>query len=471
MTTWIEQFIDNNEKQWKEMSDFIWDHPEVKYEEHTSASYLVERLEEEGFRVQKNIAEIETAFVAEVGSGSPVIAFLGEYDALPQLSQEANVATQQPIEHGGNGHGCGHNLLGVGALAAATALKRYVEEHNIQGTVRFYGCPAEEGGSGKTYMARAGVFDDVDLALTWHPGPVNVAWTASTLANVQASFKFKGKSAHAAASPHLGRSALDAVELMNVGANYLREHVSPQARFHYAVTNTGGASPNVVQAEAEVLYLIRAPHIAEAQHIYERIQKIAEGAALMTETAVEVTFDKACSNFIPLSSINKVIYETMQEVGAPTFTEEEMKLAEQFYETLTMEEKMSKNFGMKQFDFAFRKPLSDVLIPYFELKQPLPGSTDVGDVSWVAPTGQCIMTTCATGTPFHSWQLVAQGKTSYAHKGMMQVAKVLANVGLKAIQNEELLDEMKREHQEAIGERGYICPIPAHIHPNGQQEE
>lgn len=463
---WINDFIEQTKDKWTKTSDYIWDHPELRYEEYESAKYLSHILEREGFTVTRCIANIETAFVAEYGSGGPVIAFLGEYDALSNLSQKSGITKQEPIVDQGNGHGCGHNLLGTGALAAAVTLKTYLEKNNIKGIVRFYGCPAEEGGSGKTFMAREGVFDDVDVALTWHPGSLNAIWSFSTLANVQAYFKFTGRSAHAANAPHLGRSALDAVELMNSGVNYLREHIIPEARIHYAVTDTGGISPNVVQANAEVLYLIRAPQVDETMSIYERVKKIAEGAALMTETEVEVVFDKAASNFIPNTTLNKTMEKAMQQLGAPKFTAEEFAFAEKIQQTLSEEELAAKNLGMKMLDFAVAKPLSDVNIPFFETSQIMSGSTDVGDVSWVTPTAQCIGATAATGTAFHTWQMTAQGKTSYAHKGMLHVAKVLSLTAIYLLEDKTLIEKAKVEHTEKVGPGGYQCPIPDFIKPN-----
>lgn len=463
---WVESFIEESKKTWTTVSDHLWDHPEIRYEEYESSRYLMEGLKSEGFTVHRNVANIETAFYAEYGSGKPIIAFLGEYDALPNLSQVSGSVSKEPLVESGHGHGCGHNLLGTGALAAAVTLKKYLEEHKLEVTVRFYGCPAEEGGSGKTFMARAGAFDDVDMALTWHPAPITGVWSFSTLANVQAYFKFKGKSSHAAASPHLGRSALDAVELMNVGINYLREHIVSEARIHYAVTNTGGHSPNVVQDNAEVLQLIRAPQVGQANDILKRVKKIAEGAALMTETEVEMVFDKACSNFIPNDTLNKVMAEAMQELGAPQFTEKEFDFAKQIQSTLTKNELDSASQGIKGFEFALKKPLSDVTIPYFKTDKVIPGSTDVGDVSWVTPIAQSVVATCAVGTPFHSWQLVTQGKTSYAHKGMLHVAKVLALTAIKALENEDIIKSAKEEHRNVVGENGYQCPIPPHVQPN-----
>lgn len=460
----LEKFVERKRDTFIAISNYVWDHPEIRYEEAQSSLHLMEALSQEGFTLTKNIANIPTAFMAQWGEGKPVIAFLGEYDALPNLSQAAQSTTHTPLETGGHGHGCGHNLLGTGALAAAVSLKDYLQQTGTKGTVRFYGCPAEEGGSGKTYMTRAGAFDDVDTALTWHPGPVNATWSLGTLANVQAAFKFTGRSAHAATSPHLGRSALDAVELMNVGTNYLREHIIPQARVHYAVTNTGGISPNVVQADAEVLYLIRTPQTEQLMAIYERIQNIAKGAAMMTGTEVEVVFDKACSNYVPLDSLSKLIADTMQDVGAATYTDEEQAFAKALQQTYTKEEMAAASMGVPALAAALTKPISDVVIPYFTSSIPLFGSTDVGDVSWKTPTGQCVMATCAVGTTFHTWQFVTQGKTSYAHKGMLQVAKVLAEVGRKLIEEPAHLPQIKAEHTQKVGD-GYVCPIPADVKP------
>lgn len=463
---WLENFLNQTANKWTEASDYIWDHPEIRFEEFASSRYLIERLKEEGFSIYKNIANMQTAFYAEYNQGGPVIAFLGEYDALPNLSQQSNVTERKPLKDKRYGHGCGHNLLGAGALAAAVALKEYIIEHDLEATVRYYGCPAEEGGSGKTFMAREGAFDDVSLALTWHPATISGVWGFSTLANIQVSFKFTGKSSHAAASPHLGRSALDAVELMNVGMNYLREHIVPQAKVHYAVTNTGGHSPNVVQGEAEVIQLIRAPRVDQAVDILERVKKIAKGAALMTETNVEMIFDKAVSNYIPNDTLNKLLGQSMDKVGAPSFTEEEQQRAKQFQATLSEQEMQAANQGIPGIDFALQKPLSDVNIPYFKTTEILPGSTDVGDVSWVTPTAQCVVATAAVGTPLHTWQKVAQGKISYAHKGMLHVAKILTLTAIKAIKDPSLIEKAQAELNRIVGKVGYVCPIPEEVKPN-----
>lgn len=461
-------FIDVNDK--------IWEYAETRFEEYKSAELLCKVLEDEGFKVERGVADISTAFVGSFGSGKPIIAILGEYDALSGISQKSGTDNKEPLVEGGNGHGCGHNILGTGALAAAVAVKNYVEENNIEGTIRYYGCPGEEGGSGKAFMARDGVFDDVDIALTWHPGSHNGIMSVTSLANYQVYFKFHGRSAHAAACPHLGRSALDAVELMNVGVNYLREHVIPEARIHYAVTNTGGTSPNVVQPEAEVLYLIRAPKTSQVQEIYERVCKIAKGAAMMTETECEIVFDKACSNCIPNNTLETLLYENYKDVGVPQFDEEERKFAKKIRATLSDTEKNSDLHmaialmgGKKGREMAKElrdKDLSDMILPYYQLSMALPGSTDVGDVSWIVPTAQIFTACYALGTPAHSWQMVAQGATSLAHKGMLTAGKVIAMTALDALMNPEIIDKAKKELKEKLDGEAYVCPIPTDVMPS-----
>jgi len=335
----LSQIIEDKREKLIEVSNQIWEYAETGFEEFKSAKLLCQTLAEEGFEVEQGVANIETAFIGSFGSGKPVIAFLGEFDALTGLSQNGGIAQPNPQQIGGNGHGCGHNLLGTGSLAAAIALRDYMRENNITGTVRYYGCPGEEIGGGKTFMAREGIFNDVDIALSWHPGTTNNIMSVATLACYEVYFKFKGKSAHAAASPHLGRSALDAVELMNIGVNYLREHIIPEARVHYAITNTGGSSPNVVQAEAEVLYFVRAPRVSQTDDIYQRICDIARGAALMTGTEVDIDLASALSNVIPNTTLEQVMYDNFVKLGTPSYTDAELHFAEAIRETLSEEEK------------------------------------------------------------------------------------------------------------------------------------
>lgn len=471
MKKFIEEYLEENRQYFESVSSFIYNHPETRFEEYESAEFLASECEKQGFTVERNIGNIETAFVATYGSGKPVIGFLGEYDALSGLGQKPNVFTRES-DGKANGHGCGHNLLGTGAFAAACAVKHYLEKHNLAGTLKFFGCPGEEGGSGKTFMVREGVFNGVDIALTWHPATVNAVMGLSSLANYQVYFRFKGTPSHAANSPHLGRSALDAVELLNIGVNYLREHVIDEARIHYAVTDTGGISPNVVQAQAEVLYLIRAPKIADVENIYQRIVNIARGAALMTETEVSIHFDKACSNYVPNRHLEKILYEKLVETGVEEFTEEERRFAEKMWETFSEEEKNNAISTMKGFgyhgdgkEFA-GKYLADTISPYHPSEEIMMGSTDVGDVSWVVPTAQLSSATAVIGTSLHTWQMTAQGLTSIANKGMLRAAQAMALTGLHVMQSPEDLQKIKEEFAEFQKDNPYRCPIPADVKPS-----
>ncbi|MBU1080966.1 MAG: amidohydrolase, partial [Spirochaetes bacterium] len=378
------------------LSDEIWAYAETGFEERRSAAALAAALQAEGFSIERGVAGMETAFVASYGSGSPVVALLGEYDALPSMSQEAARPERRESSPGANGHGCGHNLLGVGSLAAAIAAKDFLEATRTAGTIRYYGCPGEEFGCGKTFMTRAGLFGDVDLALTWHPSDVNAVWQARSLANLSVYFRFEGKASHAAAAPHLGRSALDAVELMNVGANYLREHVVPEARFHYAVTNPGGRAPNVVQAAAESFYYCRAPRLDQAREVYERLCDVARGAALMTGTRMEIAFSQGLSDYVPNLVAGELLQRCMEEAGAPAFDAADRELAGKFRATLTRAEiatamgQLRATQGPSVVEAIGEDPLDAVIGPLFRGDACLPGSTDVGDVSQVVPTGQLV---------------------------------------------------------------------------------
>ncbi len=464
--------IDERQEQFAALSDEIWDHPELNFREFKSAETLCKALAENGFTVEKELAGIPTAFSGRFGKGHPVIGILGEFDALPGLSQKAGVAVKEPLPGDGCGHGCGHNLLGVGSLAAAAAVKTYLEQTGKPGTVIYFGCPAEEGGSGKAFMARDGVFDELDTALSWHPGSLNTVWSFSTLANIQVRYHFTGKSAHAAASPHLGRSALDALELMNIGVQFLREHIIPEARVHYAITNTGGAAPNVVQAEAEALYLIRAPKNSQVQEIYERVNDIARGAALMSGVGVEIQMDKSCSNIVVNRTLEEILYRNMTEIPLPEYTEEEEKFAKAIQETIegrtTMADRLEKTMGPKgrmmgaEYD---KQSLYRFVMPYAPGNKPLSGSSDVGDVSWICPTSQILASTGAGGTVEHSWQMVAQGKTSSAHKGMLYAGKVLAGAAIDLFENPELVGKAKEEHLTQVGEEGYRPLLTPDVKP------
>ncbi len=444
-TARISELVDQRKDVLVGLSRQIWEFAELRYEEYRSAELLCQALETEGFSVERKVGGIETAFVATAGNGGPVIGFLGEYDALPGLSQKACVAKFEPLVEGGNGHGCGHNLLGVGALAAAVALRDYLKEKGLPGTVKYFGCPAEEGGGGKVRMAAAGVFNGVDVALTWHPSYVNYVFSSSTLATQTLTFRFRGRSAHAAMSPHLGRSALDAVELTNVGANYLREHIPGDARVHYAIIDTGGVAPNVVQAHAAVRYQIRSPKAAQVKDVTRRVCNIARGAALMTETELEIEEGAAYLNVIPNTTIEAVMHRNLEQLGLPAYDEKERAFAREIRATLSEEERKVPRFP----EIAERE-LADRISPYRPLSPLSPISTDVGDVTWLVPTAQYRGATWAVGTQAHTWQVVAQGVSSFAHKGMLHAGKVMAATGVDVVTCPELIEKAKAELHQAL---------------------
>ncbi len=459
----IWQLIDGHKTEFEALSDRVWGIPEIAYNEYRSVAEHTAMLREQGFRVTENVAGIPTAVLGEAGEGGPVIAILGEYDALPGLSQEAGVAEPRPIPGDGMGHGCGHNLLGSAALLAATAVKEWLAETGTPGRVRYYGCPAEEGGAAKSFMVRAGAFRDVDIAISWHPASFSGVNDAMSLANTRIDFTFTGRASHAAAAPHLGRSALDAVELMNVGVNYMREHMPSDARIHYAMLDGGGVAPNVVQARAKVRYAVRARELGELWPLIERVRKVAQGAALMTETTVETKVVSAVSNLLANVPLEKAMYGALERLGPPPFDDADRAFATEIQKTLSAEDIAS----------AFRRvgqpetlsPLCDAVVPLDAKGAPMMGSTDVGDVSWVVPTVQARGATYAIGTPGHSWQLTAQGKTPAAHKGMVHVAKVMASTAVSALEDETLIPRAKQDFAARTAKVPYVCPLPDDVMP------
>ncbi len=438
------------EGEYRTFSKKIWEYAEIGLREINSAEAFCKRLEDSGFRITKNLAGIPTAFCGEFGYGKPIIGILGEFDALEGLSQKAGVTRREKEETMENGHGCGHNLLGTGSLAAAEGIKAYMQKYQLKGTIRFYGCPGEEKGCGKVYMVRAGCFEDVDAVLTWHPMDENQVEGRYSLADLVTEFRFTGITSHASSSPHMGRSALDAVELLNIGCNYMREHIIPEARIHYAITDSGGNAPNIIPASASVVYEVRAPKLFDALNLRERICKAAQGAALMTETEVEISFGDGYSDFIPNNTLNKVLKECMEMVGTPNFTLEEERFAEEIQRTLG-----------KEYCYVLHKEIK----PYRGIEGLLQASTDVGDVSYVVPTAQVYIACNALGTPAHSWQMVSQSGSSLGQTGMLAAARTLAFAGIKLLENEKILTKAKEEHRERV-KGGYICPIACDREPD-----
>lgn len=387
----------------------IWELAEVGYLEEKSSALLQQELRAAGFRITAGVAGEPTAFVAEYGSGKPVIAVLGEFDALPGLSQAA-VPTKQPLKAGAAGHACGHHLFGTASAAAAIAIKQWMVANNVKGTIRMVGTPAEEGGSGKVYMVRDGVFNDVDAVIAWHPGDDNSAISGGTMANISGKFRFRGVSAHAAGAPERGRSALDGVEVMNVMTNFLREHVPDGTRIHYAITS-GGRAPNVVPDDAEVYYYVRHADMRVVKDVWSRVLDAAKGAAIGTGTSYELQLIGSVYSLLPNETLLRVQQRAFESVGGFRYTPEERAFAEQLQKT-----------------DAFVPVTLDVVqqVKPLRLGEPGLGSTDVGDVSWTVPTVQLSTATWVPGTAAHSWQAVAAGGMSIGTKGMMLAAKVMA---------------------------------------------
>ncbi|WP_226575797.1 M20 family metallopeptidase [Acuticoccus sediminis] len=456
--------VEAKRQDYLDLSDRIWGMPEIAYTEYRSSAEHTAMLKAEGFKVTENAAGIPTAVYGEAGEGGPIIAILGEYDALPGLSQEAGIAEPRPLPGSGNGHGCGHNMLGSAALLAATALKNWLEETGTPGRVRYYGCPAEEGGAAKAFMVRAGLFDDVDAAITWHPASLTRVDEALSLANTRLDFTFTGRASHAAAAPHLGRSALDAVELMNVGVNYMREHMPSSARIHYAYIDAGGVAPNVVQGKAKVRYAVRALDLPGMKALNERVIKIAQGAALMTETTVDVKVLSAVSNLLGNTPMEKTMYNNMLRLGPVEFDGVDREYAEAIQATLSDEDITSdyRRCGVRPSE---TKPLCDFIVPLDQVGEPMIGSTDVGDVSWSVPTVQARVATHAIGTPGHSWQITAQGKAGPAHKGLVWAAKVMAGTAVDLMTEPSALEAAKKDHAARVARTPYECPIPTDVEP------
>lgn len=455
------------------VADSIWEYAELSLQEYRSCALYCEVLEKEGFRVEKGIAGIETAFSASFGQGKPVIGILAEYDALSGLSQKAGSTEREEVVSGGNGHGCGHNLLGAGALAAAIGIKAYLEQTGCPGKVILYGCPGEEGGAAKAFMARDGVWKGLDAALTWHPEDVNEVVTGSSNSCIQVQYHFKGVASHAAGAPEMGRSALDAVELMNIGVQFLREHMSDGARIHYAITDTGGLSANVVQPKASVLYMVRSNCVAEAVELQKRVDKIAEGAALMTETSFERKFIDGCADTVCNHVLESVLYDNFEKLGVPEYSEEENVYADRLaaeFQTQNYYPGIAAKYDQKARELVEKKQketghaMNAFLAPLYTGDAFEPGSTDVGDVSWLTPTAQIHVAAWPNGTPGHSWQIVSCNRTKIGHKAALQAGKVLAAGAIDLFEDPKLLQQARKEFEKRTKE-GFTCPIPEEAVP------
>ena len=452
------------------LSDKIWEYAELSLLEYRSTAAYVQLLKEQGFTVEESLCGIPTAFKGTYGSGSPRIGILGEYDALSGLSQVPGIAEKQPLADGGCGQGCGHHLLGAGALGAAIAIKEALASGQLSGTVVFYGCPGEEGCAGKAFMARDGEFRDLDAALTWHPGDTNEIMVGSNAACIQMEYTFRGIAAHAAGDPYNGRSALDAAELMNVGVNFLREHMKPKESVHYSFSDAGGISPNVVQPSAKLVYMVRSDTVRNAKVLLKRVENIAKGAALMTETSVTWRQIDGTSDTLSNQVLEKLLHESLNAAPLPVYTEDEVVYAKQlkatFVEnglpgTLTDEIPALKQFVREQTGDG-HAPLNNFVFPYYPSYAYSPGSTDVGDVSWLTPTAQFNTATWPSGSPGHSWQNVAVGKSGIAHKGMLLAAKVLAAACAELMEHPEILAEARAEFKVTAAE-GYDCPLERYV--------
>lgn len=456
-------WIEAHQAELTALSDELWRYAEVGLQEMKSSAALTGYLRKQGFSIEAGVAGMPSAFVASWGSGKPAVGFLGELDALPGLSQKP-IPTKDPVAPGAPGHGCGHNLLALGGLAAACAFKAELEATGKSGTVKYYGCPAEETGVGKIFMVRAGLFDGLDAVLDWHPAAVNMVRNASTNAVNSVKFTFHGRTAHAAGDPHNGRSALDGVELMNVGANYLREHIIEKARLHYVITD-GGGEPNVVPARAQVWYYVRAPERKQVEEIYEWLLDIAKGAALMTRTTCEVQFLSGCYNVLPNTAINRTVYSALTEIGPNKWTEEELEFARKMAETFSPGQKEATLKAMRLPKETWSQVLHESVVPWSDEDISSPGSTDVADVSWVVPTGRLSTATGVLGQPGHSWQISACSGMSIGHKGMLLAGKVLATAGLRLLDDPELLSAAREEFSNRTEGNPYKSPLPEGVEP------
>ena len=445
------KIIDEKKDIFYEVSDYLWENAEMQFDEYKACRIITDKLKENGFEVTENVCGMPTAFIATYGKGSPSLGILAEYDALEGMSQVGGIAEKKSIEGIDVAHGCGHNLFAGGSLAAAFAVKAFIEEKG-NGKITLFGCPAEEGGAGKVFMARDGVFSNIDAVVSWHPESMYMVRTRPALANVKVDYMFEGIAAHAGAAPHKGRSALDAVELMNVGTNFLREHMELTSRVHYAILDAGGTAPNMVQSHASVRYMIRAVNSKEVDELHKRIDRIAQGAALMTDTKMESNVFAAYSDLITIPTLQSVANEAMHDIPVPKPTDEELEYGRKLQDTMELTPEQRK-----------RSPFAT------EVLEPAPpvahgGSTDTADVSWNCPTVQMHIGNWVIGTPGHSWQAVSQSRSTYAKKAMLYAGKAVAATIMRLLENTSLLLKAREEFNAKVGD-GYVCRLPDDIKP------
>ena len=465
----LREQVEKRRDQWREASDAIYSFAELSYEEFQSMEVLVGILMQEGFTVETGLAGMPTCFRGSWGEGGPVMGLLGEFDSLDKLSQEGGNPERKPVKEGAPGHGCGHCCLGVGSLAAAVALKEYLEERHLPGRVVYFGCPAEEGAGAKQFMARVGLFEELDFCFTWHPDSENTVRNSTCNAIMGANFSFYGKTAHAGACPHLGRSALDAAELMSVGCNYLREHIEDGQRIHYAYADAGGSAPNVVPDYARVKYEVRSATVRQMKALFDRVVKVAQGAALMTETRMEYEVTMAFSDMVNNSVLARVASDALSEVGAPAWDEKDYALAKAFLDSYdedslaVIREGMEKDYG-EEASALWERPLHRSVIPYGSTAPTVEGgSTDVGDVTYTVPTCEIRVATCALGTIGHTWQMAGQAGSCLGHKGLMTAAVAMALSCVRSM-DDEIIRKAKEETLKRNGGR-YVCPLPDEVVP------
>ncbi|MEM3615684.1 MAG: amidohydrolase [Candidatus Methanomethylicia archaeon] len=457
------KWIEENKDRIIFLSDKIWEYAELGLEEYKSSKILAEELEKNEFKVERGIAGMPTAFIATWGHGKPVIGILGEYDALAGLSQK-RVPWREPIVEGAPGHGCGHNIFGAATTAGAIALKVAMEKEKINGTIKYFGCPAEETLIGKVFMAKEGVFEGLDFAINYHPSSFNTVELGTTNAMNSAKFHFFGRASHAGGSPEVGRSALDAVELMNVGVNYMREHIIQDARIHYIIEK-GGDQPNIVPPYAKSWYYVRAPEREQVEQIYNWILDIAKGAALMTQTQHKVEFITGCYNMIQNKTLAMQCLKVMREIGAPKFDDKDFEFAKKIHETIPLEQKktMLKRMKIPEWEKLVDVTLDEDVRDPWDEGEVSHGSTDVGDVSWHTPTLSFGTACFVLGSPGHSWQNVASAGTSIGHKGCIYAAKVIAITALEIISKQKLIEEAWKEFKDKTRDKEYKSPIPPEI--------